>query len=486
LKKFCLLFFIIAVAVWAKKNEANASVYEEILPNKLKLLVVSDTSVPDVSCRLYYFAGSMFESYSNTGLSHFYEHLMFKGTKRLGTTNYQAEIPIMNAIDSVDNAILSLTRRGVSQSGEQILQLKNRLNDLQNEHRKYIIKDEIWSLYEKNGATGLNAWTSDDITAYVVSLPANKVELFANIEADRMQNLVLREFVSERDVVYEERRMRYENRPVNNYLMILEAMFYSAHPYRNPTIGWASDIENYSSAALKSHIAKFYRPDNAVIVLAGNITPKSASTLVNKYFAQIENPSGDLDEVKTREPKPIGEKRFIVREKNAEPRLDIWFHTPGYPDSSLFALEIVENMLSGNSGILYKRLVEREKLCVSAGASNYWRHHNSKFSVYATLKAGVSHEKVEKIILEEIEKLTKEEPNPDELLRVKNTLKLHNLEKFKDLEAFSDELAFFAKFGDWRGLFEYKDRVAEIKSTKDVVKKYLDPNFRTAGWLVNE
>jgi predicted Zn-dependent peptidase len=486
LRKIYILLFVITVAIFAKNTEPSIPVYEETLPNKLKLLVISDTTIPEVSCRLYYFAGSMFESYSNTGLSHFYEHLMFKGTKRLGTINYEAEIPIMNAIDSVDGAILSLLRSGISQDSERISELKKRLNDLQIEQKKYIIKDEIWSLYEKNGATGLNAWTSDDITAYIVSLPANKVELFANIEADRMQNLILREFVSERDVVYEERRMRYENRPVNNYLMILEAMFYSAHPYRNPTIGWASDIENYSTSALKNHIAKYYRPDNALIVLAGNITPKAASALVNKYFAKIENPAVEIDEVKTREPKPIGEKRFIVREKNAEPRIDILFHTEGYPDPSLFALEIIENMLSGGSGILYKRLVEQEKLCVNVGAANFWRHHNGKFSVYATLKSGVSHEKVENIILEEIEKLTKDEPKPEELLRVKNTLKLHNLEKFKNLEAFSDELAFFAKFGDWRGLFEYKDRVAEIKSTKDIVKKYLDPRFKTVGWLINE
>jgi predicted Zn-dependent peptidase len=269
-------------------------------------------------------------------------------------------------------------------------------------------------------------------------------------------------------------------------MQILETVFYSAHPYRNPVIGWASDIENYSTAALKDHISKFYRPDNALIVFAGNIKAKAASALANQYFAQIKNPASPLEEVKTREPKPIGEKRFIVREKNAEPRVDVMFHTPGYPDSSLFALEIVENMLSGNSGILYKRLVEEEKLCVSAGAANYWRHHNSKFGVYAVLKEGVEHEKVEKIILEEIKKLTEEDPKDDDFTRVKNTLKRYHLEKFKDLERFSDELAFFAKFGDWRGLFEYQTKVGEIKSTKDAVKKYLDPKFRVVGWIIKE
>lgn len=479
-KLFYLL--LLATAIFAK----NPPVYEEILPNKLTLLVVSDTTVPDISCRLYYFAGSMYESFSHTGLSHFFEHMMFKGTKRLGTTNYEAEIPIMTKIDSIDNEMLKLLRSGISRDDERVTNLRNEVFELMEEQRKYIIKDEIWQLYEKNGANGLNAWTSSDMTAYIVTLPANKVELFANIEADRMQNVVLREFVSERDVVAEERRMRYENRPVNNYQQILETMFYSAHPYQIPTIGWASDIENYTTAALKNHIAKFYRPDNAVIVLAGNITPKAASDLINKYFADIKNPKVEIDQVFTREPAPIGEKRFIVRENNAEPRIDIAFHIPGYKDSALFALDIVENMLSGASGILHKRLVEQENLCLSAGAWNYWRYHNGKFVIYAVLKSDTSHEKVEQIILEEIEKLTENEPNANELLRVKNNMQRQYLEKFKNLESFSDQLAFFAKFGDWRGLFEYQDNIENVKSTTWAVKKYLNPKFRTVGWLVNE
>ena len=479
-KLFYILF--LTTALWAEKFP----VYEEILPNGLTLLVVSDTTIPEVSCRLYYFVGSMFENYSHTGLSHMFEHMMFKGTKRLGTTNFEAEVPIMAKIDSLDSEMLRLLRRGASRQDERVVNLRNEVLALMEEQRKYIIKDEIWSLYEKNGGTRLNAWTSDDMTAYIVSLPANKVELFANIEADRMQNVVLREFVSERDVVAEERRMRYDNRPVNNYRLFLETIFYSAHPYRNPVIGWASDIENYTTAAMRNHIAKFYRPDNAVIVLAGNITPKAASALINKYFADIPNPGVEIDEVLTREPQPIGEKRFIVRESNAEPRIDILFHIPGYPDTALFALEIVENMLSGNSGILHRRLVEQENLALSAGAWSFWRHHNGKFVIWATLRAGVSHEKVEQIILEEIEKLTQNEPSANELLRVKNTLKRQNLEKFRNLESFSDQLAFFARFGDWRGLFEYQKNVESIKSTTWAVEKYLNPKFRTTGWLINE
>ena len=478
-----LLFF--ATIIFAE-TKPSFPVFEEILPNGLTLLVFTDTTLPTVSCRLYYFVGSMHESFSHTGLSHMFEHMMFKGTRRLGTTNFRAEVPLMNAIDSIDNKMLALIRIGVPRTDERVVALREEAFALLEQQREFIIKDEIWSIYERNGGTRLNAWTSRDMTAYIVTLPANKVELFANIEADRMQNLVLREFISERDVVAEERKMVVENRPLSRYFEILETVFHSAHPYKNPVIGWASDIENFSVAALQNHIARFYRPDNALIVLAGNITPQAASALINKYFAQIPSPAEPLEPVHTREPAPIGEKRFIVRENNAEPRVDIMFHIPGFPDTALFALEIIENMLSGNSGILYRRLVEKEGLAVRVSAMNFWRHHNGRFAISAVLRAGADHKRVEEIILEEIEKLTRLDPSPTELLRVQNTILRSHLEKFRDMERFSDELAFFQRFGDWRVLFEYPQRIAEITSTKDIVKRYLNPNYRVVGWIVSE
>jgi len=265
----------------------------------------------------------------------------------------------------------------------------------------------------------------------------------------------------------------------------LETVFHSAHPYQNPIIGWASDIENFTVAALERHIAQFYRPDNALIVLAGNITPQAASRLINKYFAHIAVPAEPLTPVHTREPAPIGEKRFVLRENNAEPRIDIMFHTPGFPDSALFALEIIQNMLSGNSGILFRRLVEKENLATRVSAANSWRHHNGRFSISVVLRSGADYNRAEEIILEEIEKLTRQDPNPDELLRVQNTILRSHLEKFRDMERFSDELAFFQRFGDWRMLFEYPQRIAQITSTKDVVRRYLNPNYRVVGRIVN-
>ncbi len=459
-------------------------VHYETLSNGLQLFVVPDTNVAIVSCRLYYKMGSYYESSGTTGLSHMYEHMMFKGTKRLGTTNYEKEIPFMNRIDSIDREIVALKAGGQSEEDSLIQSKRKTIFETLDSQRVYIKKDELWSLFEKNGATDLNAWTSDDLTAYIVTLPANKVELFFNIESDRMENLVLREFYSERDVVTEERRMRYDNRPIGSYWERLNALFYSASPYRYPTIGWMSDIRNYTVEKMRNHIDKYYRPDNAMIILSGNISVVKAQELAKNYFGSIKKPSEPLESVVTREPDPIGEVRF-THISDGEPRLDMMFHTPGYPDSSLLALDVVENILSGTSGRLYKRLVEENQLCIDAGAGNSWQKNEGSFQIWAKLKSGTDPKSVEAIILEEIEKASSVEPTEAELLRIKNQLRYNYLEGLSDLEGISDQLAFFSKLGNWKQMLTYVDDISSVKSTTWAVKKYLDPEYRTVGVLIN-
>ncbi len=451
--------------------------------NGLKLLVVPDTNVAIVSCRLYYFMGSMYEGPGTSGLSHLYEHMMFKGTKRIGTKDYQKEIPFMKSIDSLDNMVVDLKKEGLLESSDTIAALRKEIFALLDGQREFIVKDELWHLYQKNGGTGLNAWTSDDVTAYTVTLPANKVELFANIEADRMQNLVLREFYSERDVVTEERKMRYENKPLNNYYQRLESLFYTANPYRIPTIGWASDIRNYTRDKLREHINQYYRPSNAVIVLAGNISINKADSLVEKYFGHLNNPKKSIPSMVTREPAPLGEVRFKVY-ADAQPRIDIMYHTPGFGDKDLYALDVVESMLSGKSGRLYKRLVEEEKLCLAAGAGSAWKINDGYFHLYATLKAGTDPKKVEAIILEEIEKLASEEPKEEELQKVLNGIQYYFVSQLQNLEKVSDQLIFFEKLGDWKNIYKYEDWIGSVDKTSDVVKKYLNPKYRTVGTLL--
>lgn len=482
MKKWIIQLLLLITMVSA----ARLPIYEKVYANGLKLIVIPNSDVAVVSCKLYYFMGSYYEGPGSTGLSHLYEHMMFKGTKRIGTKDYEKEIPFMQKIDSIDLEIAELKRNGITEEKEaKIASKRSEIFALLKEQRQYIKKDELWSLYQKNGGTGLNAWTSDDLTAYTVTLPANKVELFANIEADRMENLVLREFYSERDVVSEERRMRYENKPQNRYNLLLQSLFYTASPYRLPTIGWESDIQNYSRSKLTEHIQKYYRPDNAVLILSGNIDSTKADTLIGKYFAHIKKPATPLPQVVTSEPSPMGEKRFTVYAK-ATPRIDILYPTVAAPSDDLYQLDVVESILSGRSGRLYKRLVDTEKLCSSVSAGNRWRKDRGIFYISATLTELADPQKVEQIILEEIAKLATTEPTSEELQRTINSIRSYFTSQLQKLESISDNVAYFENLGDWRDIYTYEEKIAGVKNTSAVVKKYLNPRYKTVGTLLSE
>jgi len=460
-------------------------VHYDTLKNGLRIIIVPDTTVAIVSCRLYYFVGSIYEGPGTTGLSHMYEHMMFKGTKRMGTVSYEKELPFMNTIDSLDALLRSLRQKGYQDTDSIVKKYKTDIAANLEKERKYIKKDEIWETYMNNGGTSLNAWTGDEITAYTVTLPENKLELFCWIEADRMQNPVLREFYSERDVVKEERKMRYENRPVNKYWEILNAHFYISHPYRQPTIGWMSDIESFSRAKLFDHINHFYTPDNALIVLVGNVKIDKSMELIKRYFEPISRSRFPKTEIVTREPAPAGETRLTMHD-NAEPRIDILYHIPGYPDNDLFALDVLGGILSGRTGRLYKRLVTEEKICTNAGAVCEMKLHNGVFHAWATPVTDADPIKIESIILEEISKIAKGKPSLKEMERIKNSIQMDFVSSLKSQEVLSDQLAWFERLGSWKDCIEYPEKIANVtpEAVSNVTKKYLNPEYKTVGRLL--
>jgi predicted Zn-dependent peptidase len=483
-----ILSILASLPFSSRAYDIQPRIFSDTLKNGLRVLIVPDSNVAVVACRLYYFAGSMYECPGATGLSHMYEHMLFKGTKTLGTTDYRREIPYIRAMDSLDAIIASIREHSADTTSDSlILLLRQQIAKNLEEERKYIKKDEIWQLYENNGGTNLNAWTSDDMTAYYVTLPKNKIELFYWIESDRMRDPVLREFDSERDVVAEERRMRVDNRPAGRYWEHLSALFYLAHPYRNPTIGWMSDIEGYTRKKLENHVRRFYTPDNAVLVLSGNIQPQDAMKSLRRYFESIPRAAQRKEEVVTREHDPIGQTRFIVRD-NAQTQIDMLFHIPGYPNNDLYVLDVVEGILSGRSGRLYKRLVDEEQLCTSAGASNSFRLHNGEFDVSVDLKDNADPAKVEKIIIEEIARLAREKPADFEMRRNKNQIRMSFVSDLNSLEGLANRLATFERLGSWKYMLEYPERIAAVKpaDVPPIVKRYLDPDKMTIGILLKK
>jgi predicted Zn-dependent peptidase len=323
------------------------------------------------------------------------------------------------------------------------------------------------------------------MTAYIVTLPMNKVELFYWIESDRMKDPVLREFDSEKDVVTEERRMRVDNRPLGKYWERLFAEFFIAHPYRLPTIGWMSDIRAFTRKKLEAHVKKYYTPDNALIVLNGNVDPAKGLKEIKRYFGAIPRAAQPKQEVVTREPAPAGETRLTIYD-NAQPRVDILFHTPGYPHDDLYKLDIVEGILNGRSGRLYQRLVKDEKLCTDAGAGNDYKLQNSYFQVWATLQGNADPKKVEKILLEELTGITSKPPSSAEMERIKNNIQMSFVTRLTSLEGLSDQLAWFERLRTWRDLTEYPAKIAAITPAMipPVIGTYFDPSFKTVGMLL--
>ncbi|MDR0516046.1 MAG: insulinase family protein [Fibromonadaceae bacterium] len=410
----------------------DIKVRKEVLQNGLTVLFYENKQAPTVACRLFYLTGSVHENPVNSGLAHLLEHELFKGTEKLKP-------------------------------------------------------DELWKAYQEAGGTDLNAFTSDLMTAYFVSLPRNKVELFLWLEADRMQNAVLREFYSERDVVMEERRMRYDDPPKGRYRETLRTMIYEAYPYRIPTIGWASSIASLSQEQAEEHYRKYYKPRNAILVFAGDFSADSLLPKIHSYFGNI--PAGEaFPEIKLKEPEQAGEKRLIVRRSDATPSIDIIFKTPGVGDSTVYALEIAEGVLNGRSGRLYKRLVEEEQLATSASAGNSPNKVLSTFSISVSLRPDASPEKAEAIVWEELEKLKKELVNEREFQKVLNNAYASQVRSLTDMTEVATNLAWYEMYGSYNLYLNWARSLETVsrKSVQNAASSYFTRNNAVVGWLVEK
>ncbi|MDR1760545.1 MAG: insulinase family protein [Fibrobacter sp.] len=450
-----LFFLLFPVALFA----IDLPVYREKLPNGLTVLLYPSKQAPTVSCRLFYVTGSVHEVPGNSGLAHMLEHELFKGTKKVGITDSVADAVFMREQDSLQTLIRAYTLE--KKEASLIQKLKTEHDSILNEHRKIFVKDELWGAYQAAGGTGLNAFTSDLMTAYIVTLPKNKVELFLWLEADRMENAVFREFYAERDVIREERRLRYDDKPTGRYYETFNSMIYEAFPYRMPIIGWESDIQNLTREMAEEHYRKYYKPRNAILTLAGDLDVEETMALIKRYFENI--PAGEaFPAITVRDPEQPGEKRLIVRRNDAPSLLDLSFQTPEVGDSTLYALDIIEGVLNGRSGRLYKRLVEEEKLAVSVRAGNSVNKYVSLFNVRVNLRAEADPARAEKILWEELEKMKTEPVHEREFQKVLNNTYAGLVRSLTDMENVATMLAWYEMFGDYRIFLNWADHLQQV------------------------
>lgn len=482
-----ILFSLLMVPLVAAAS-LEERVVEHRLDNGLLLLIVERHEAPVVSAYITMGVGSVHETSETRGVAHLLEHMRFKGTKAIGTTDFAAEEPLLEKIWSLGKQLDAL-RLDSQADPEQIAALEKQLNELQQEHKKYVVKDAFAQIYSENGGVGFNAFTSKDLTTYLISLPANKLELWALVESDRMQNSVLREFYTERDVVREERRRSYDTDPGGLLYETLIANAFTVHPYRNPIIGWHSDIANLTLAETRDFMHSYYAPVNTVIALVGDVQAEQAIELVERYFGDIP-PGSPVPPVAAAEPPQTGEKRITLN-FNAEPHLAIAFHKPTLPHKDDYAFDLLDQVLGqGRTSRLYQALVEEQQLATSVsvyGAPG--SRYANLFVIDAVPRHPHTSAEVERAIYRELDKLKQAPVTASELGKARNRLVTDQLRYLKGNSGLARLLTSYQSLtGDWRYLTAYAEEIEKLTADdlQEAAQTYFTPQNRTVVYLEKE
>jgi len=492
MKRFCifsvLIFFIISVDNYAA--EVNTTEYfknrvvEKRLKNGIVLLMMDRGFSPTLAFHISFRVGSVDESYSTSGAAHILEHMLFKGTDKLGTKDFVRERPILNRIEAVGETIdrLRLENPG---SGE-IKRLEAELKKLQEEQSELTISSPYDMLYTSNGGVMFNASTSKDMTGYYIQLPADRIELWSQIESGRLKNPVFREYYRERDNVFEERLMRYQS---SGNGLLQEAFFaaaYSSHPYRHPTIGWESNIKYMSINDIKKFYNSYYIPSRMTITIVGKQDTEETFKIVKKYFENID-PRPEPGEIKVIEPEQVGEKRVNVYFKS-RPSIIIGWKKPTVPSKHDYVFDIISSALgNGKSSRLYKSLVLDKKLASAVYAWNGapGSRYDNMFMIYAAPSDGVSPEVLEKEIYSEMD-IFRKSVNSAEIDRVRNLAESSFIFMLDNNDGIAGQLSYFQTvFKDWRYIANYMENLNKV-SIEDIRKtydKYIKDIYRTVAVL---
>lgn len=497
----------------AQELSLTKLVIERTLPNGLKVLIVKRPDMPTVRCILAYRVGSVNERPGITGISHMHEHMMFKGTYTMGIKpgalekdlEYDRQIDALEARIVKEEARLKGADEAATNAVEQhVVALKKDMADtLAKERKETIVTEEIWSAYQEAGGTGLNASTGREMTQYYVTLPKNKVELFLALEADRLQNPVFREFYAERDVLVEERRMS-ENRPGFFFNEQLNSAFYSASPYSWQVVGWMSDLAHITKQELIDYRNQYYRPDNAVLVLAGDVDVEPMMALVDKYFGPIKS-KGPAPRVRTEEPSPqyyrkvngpnfkppYIEKR-VLGKAATEPYVEILFHIPPLWHADVAPLYVLGQIMSSRTGKMYLEMVQKNEHASRVSARASTSEYDGQFSVQATARemrnnTVIPLDQLEKELWSYLED-AKTTPCDEQLLeRVKNQMEAGYLRSMAGTNIAS-QLASMEIAYKWQFLDEqFKRRMAVTpEDLMRVAKKYFARDNSVTGVLERE
>lgn len=464
-------------------------VVEHTMKNGMKLLMVERHTSPTVSAWIRFRVGSVDERSDERGIAHLLEHMLFKGTTSLGTKDYAAEKPILDKIEHVAQSLAAEKARREKGDKEKIASLAKQLAALETEASKYVIKDEFFELYSKNGGTGYNAFTSRDGTTYLISLPSNKLELWAAIESDRLQNAVLREFYTERAVVMEERRRSYDADPESKLWETFVASSFLTHPYGQPTIGWMSDIENLTRSKAEQFFHSYYAPNNAIVAIVGDINTTETIALVERYFSTIK-PGKEPAPVTAYEPKQSGERRIELLAE-AEPTVMVGFHKPGIATPDDYVFDVINMILgSGRTSRFYKKLVIEKQITTDIGAFDApGNRYPNLFVISANPRAPHTIKEVEEAIQAELDLLKTTPVAERDLQRILNKIEYEEARRMGTNGGLARNLTEYeATTGSWRYMTEHRGKIAKV-TPADIMRvaaTYFTRENRTVGFITKK
>ncbi len=497
LKRLILAALLAAVsggAVHAQQVEPE----EFVLDNGMKFLLYPRTEQPNIIAAGWVAkVGSANERPGITGISHFFEHMMFKGTTTMGTEDAQLDGERRRSQRALRDRFLELMygeqyerwRKGEvtdpwdpEQFTGELDELRRSLKDEMDTHKEEIVNNEFDQVYTELGASGMNAFTTYDLTFYFINVPSNKFELWAWMESDRLNDSVFREFYSERDVVHEERRMRTESTPTGVFDEQFDAMFWQSSTYSWPVIGWTSDLNSYTEEQAWDYYHTYYQPANLVGFVVGDFDPAEIKPMIREYFSRLSPGNRPVPAVVTLEMPQLAEKRMIA-ECDCQPQIRVRYHAVPFNHKDEAALDMMSNILNGRTGRLYKSMVEGAEIAQSAFGSNDARKYGGLFEFSATTKGDATPEELEAAWYVELERFKTELVSEDELQKEKNQALADSYRRLQSNFFLLVQLGYFEGEGGWEYINEFPKRQQAVtpEDIMRVANEYFAETDRTVA-----
>ena len=463
------IFFLVFVLGWIPVAAQDLASFEkrvtvEKLDNGLTVILCRRPEAPVFSFATWVDAGSSQDPLHMTGLAHMMEHMAFKGTDRIGTTDYPAEKAALAKVEQAYAAYRTERFKPTGADQAKLAQLEKAWKEAVAEADKYVVKGAFDEIVQREGGVGMNAFTTYDETVYFYSMPVNRLELWAYLESSRFAHPVMREFYKERDVVMEERRMRTDSNPVQRMLEQFLAVAFDANPYHRPTIGYMSDLQYFSATDALRFFKSYYVPSNMVLAVVGDLDPATAMPVIKRYFGSI--PSGSKpDEFVSHQPSQQSERSVLVKDP-AQPIFIEGYHRPNFRDPDDAVYDVISDLLSdGRTSRLFRSMVRDKQIAAAAGGFSPYpgSKYPHLFAYYAVPLPGHTPQEMQKAIHEQIDRLKTQDVSNDELKMVKTRARATLVRGLASNSGLAQQLAAEQdRYGDWRELFRQVDRIDKV------------------------